>query len=355
MVLGLKVGGNGRQSAAPMKKPGVDQLPTGASLRGSVINVKGQGVSFVGWDFSGFVVDIQAGGVVDLINGCFTDLSSGYWGINVRNGGRCKEVSWCTFDGGARLNAGVAINGQNGVGVEWIHHNRFLNISNDAIKPTGSAYGEQVIENNYIGPPKQWPNAKANWSNSIVYAVGDVAMKVSDGSKYISKVNGNLNNPLSATAFWRRVSPHSDAMQWIGNTPGGVRIRWNYIDWRSTDYNSGVTSAIFPAPPGGSALTAQVYIYENIIDVTSTSSFTEYPRPFIVVGGGGGVAPEIYNNWIQERPGYIIMSPGSVAPLKWGDNWQLADDALIQITDSRLPNSGLVAMNTPALGIDLAG
>jgi len=346
----------GRQSVAALKVPGVDTLPTGASLSGAVINVTGTGVTFTDWALDGFNIDVQSGGVVELITECTSDISiAGFWVINVRTGGRCKEVSYITFDGGDVLNAGVCIQGQAGHGVEHIHHNRFLNCSNDAIKPTGSAYGEQLIEHNFFGPPKAWPNAKAAWLSGTTYAKDEVAMNAAGTQAYVSKAGGNIGNAVTNTTYWSAASPHADAMQWIGDTIGGVRVRWNTILWRASDYNGGVTAAIYPDPPGTSSMTDINYVYENIIDTTSTSSTAAFPRPFIVGANDTPWAvPRFYNNWLEERSGYIIMGGTTVKTTNWGVNWQLSNDAVIAFDDSRLPSTDLVdwTSSTPALGAD---
>jgi len=356
----------GRQSTNSLKVPGVDTLPTGVSKSGNALNVTGTGVVFTDWDLSGFHIDCQSGGVVDLVEECISDIdSANFWVINVRSGGRVKEVKYCTFDGGDILNAGVVIQGQEGHGVEWIHRNRFLNCSNDGIKPTGSAFGEQLIEHNYIGPPKAYPNIRALWAGGTTYEVDEVACSTPGGSTYynfISKTSSNTGNALPAhTAFfdgentdWREVNPHADALQWIGDTIGGMRVRFNHIYWPANDYASGVTTAIYPDPPGASSMTDENYIYANILRTPQEGTLVEFPRPFIMSGNDNPWANIfIYHNWIEEKSGYNIMTGGG-KDFEWGINREYGDGSLIAYDDSRLPSTGNLdwSASTPALCAD---
>ncbi|PHS02778.1 MAG: hypothetical protein COA78_20255 [Blastopirellula sp.] len=366
-ISALKTDGTtrGRQSVITLKIPGTDTLPTGVAQSGTNINVTGTGVTLEDWNFSGFQVSVKSGADITTITECIFDMDiTNSYSIYVESGGRCRVVSWCTFDGGSIANAGAAIGGYNNTsgashGVELIQRNEFLNVSNDAIKGSGTNYGEQIIELNYFGPPKAWPNAKAAWVSGTTYSIDEVALRTSDGNTFVSKINNNTNNVLppaeSSDTNWLWFEPHADTIQWERDTPNGMRIRWNYFDWIFSDFNGGLTTCVYIDPIGVLTLTGVTNVYENIIDTSSTSSFPEFPRPFIISSNDSPwTTPNVYHNKIQERTGYKVMTGDPVNTINWGLNIQLSDDAAIAYNDTRMPATGPVNWDssTPALGVD---
>ena len=131
----------------PLKVPGTDSMPSGASYNSGNgnITVTGTGVTFEDWDFSNCTITINSGADVTAITQCVFDLQRGFYNIQCNSGSRVREVSWNTVDGGD----GQAVLWLRGdVCPDLIEHNRCLNGWDDYFKPGENSHVTPVIQLN---------------------------------------------------------------------------------------------------------------------------------------------------------------------------------------------------------------
>lgn len=339
---------NGRQSTATLKVPGTDSMPSGASYNSGNgnITVTGSGVTFEDWNFANCTLTINSGADVTKITECLFDGQRGFYNIQCNSGSRVREVSWNTFDGGDN-EATLWLRGDEMP--DLIEHNRCINGWDDYIKPGNNTDVEPIIQLNYFGPAKHWPNQKANWSSGTTYNTGDVAL--SGGTAYKSKTDSNTNNSIPNATHWQSVDPHFDTIQWYNSVNNNMTIRWNLFDCASTDYNAGVTSCIF-LDSGGSLGNGDIHMYENIIDMEDqTTAGGEVPQSIRVAGGGTGEA-YLYHNYM--RTGFKHLN--NYGDTNLGTNWEYdgttTKGAVIASGDGDVTNTGTITDYTGSQGAE---
>jgi hypothetical protein len=256
----------GRNSANALKVPGVDALP-GTSTWNSgtrTVTLLGLITSVADWDFRDTTVYVGAGAVIGSITQClFGEEASGRGFSFYLNGditARVGKIANCTMKGaggsyataGAFINCAVSSN-TGGVGVtnfriDVIDNNNFDAPYSDVLKLSGSLHRNgQIVQNNYFGRPQNLPNTPTAYDTITTYALNFAVYDTTDGYKYLSKVAGNVNNPLPAktggtpklnsNTWWQGVDPHSDAITTTASI-GRISILNNLADWGTKKFGS---------------------------------------------------------------------------------------------------------------------
>ncbi len=218
---------NGRSSSNTLKVPGVDALPSGISISGSLINVTSYTGDLTDWDFRNYTLTIKSS--MGTISQCLfgeTSVTGIFSYLDVYTTGSVALVEYCDFTGPFTYGgAGTAINTRvSGTGVSVvvgeitdINRCRFTGLGSDAIKAGGgqTAAGER-IRWCYFGAPVNLPFLPAAWSSATTYNTGDWVYHTNTNYVFRSLTDNNLNNtpPTSKTdnAFWENIDPHSDAI-----------------------------------------------------------------------------------------------------------------------------------------------
>jgi hypothetical protein len=137
----------GSQHTSAYSVPGVDSLPSGASLSTNVITIT-SAQTFSGWNCRGRAINIQSDDVT--IRNCLFDSSAGVFtpmdigqGAGVYTG---VVIEYCDFDGGAVRNSVIAIRVR-ATHTVTVRYNRFVRMQADLIE----VFGEDcLIHDNYF-------------------------------------------------------------------------------------------------------------------------------------------------------------------------------------------------------------
>ncbi len=347
---------NGRQSSATLKVIGVDTLPTGMAIVGTVVNNNSYAGALEDWDFRGYNLAVKT--AMGAIRNCIfgeTSVTGIIYYLDFYTTGSATVVEYNTFTGPFTFGgAGTAINQRlTGTGqsvtagsAKSIRYNRFTGMGSDCIKSAGDldAAG-QIIEWNYFGPPVNLPDFPVAYNALTVYAIGDLVIT---GAGYVfrSLQNGNVGNtpPASKTdnAFWDNLDPHADAITTVLSI-NKTTIRRNLFDW--TDDPIGPDG---PYPGIGrnnafrlSRNTGVDYRYDDVLveeNVSYHGAFESYP-----IQVSEGVATNFdgpisfIGNWIGANDNGLYFHPTTDGWVDvWTNNRDAITDALIDAPTLRM-------------------
>jgi hypothetical protein len=249
----------GRTSVNALKVPGVDALPGTSTWNAGTrtVTLLGQIATVADWDFRDTTIYVGANAVIGSISQClFGEEASGRGFSFYINGdvtAWIKLITRCSFKGagGAYPSAGAAINcalssntggtGVTALRIDLIERSLFDALYTDGIKAAGSLHRNgQRIENCYFSPPQNLPNTPTPYDTVTTYALNFAIYDATDGYKYLSKVAGNINNPLPAktggtpklnsNTWWQGVDPHGDAITHTASI-NRTTVRNCLFDW----------------------------------------------------------------------------------------------------------------------------
>lgn len=373
---------NGVTPGTTLRVVGTDPLPAGMTRNATALTVT-VGTGFSGeisaWDFTGHVLIVRSAAVTRIINCKFGEflgvLSNKSAYLDIYASAAVPAIERCTFEGpytngGAPIAIKIRSTGE-GLAFspgrnDLITRCRFIGLTSDAFKPVGSsALGGQVISHCYVGSPANLPNAPTVWNASTTYALGFAVIEASTDRIFISKIAGNLNNPLpggtSKTAEntqWQGVDAHADALTVVAAIGNGVTVE-NCLFDQAIDppgafgpYAADGTNNVFrlSRDSGSSNPVGRITIRKNMHHRASGGEYVSYPIQVANNGLGNWTGPvEFTDNWLSANVSAQYFHPttnGLVAV--WQNNRDLHTDALISSPTLAAPlvfNVGILAQS----------
>lgn len=313
-VLGLAETAGSRWGSA-YKTPGVDNLPAGVSYNygTSTVTVTGAFSGYLeGWDFTGNQVTWQSGQVKlrDSILGERDSLSGVLTYLDIYPGATVYEVAYndiigpnsyggaspaILYRGSSGNYPGVGADGNDPEG--WVHHNKFTDLTEDAIKPTGG-----MVEYNAI-----------LYDKNLDFAGQDV-------------------------------DPHSDAINpHVITDPLTIRRNYIVMSQRADGLYKGANNAFRVVPNGSSVVPyQQALIYENVvIGAADAPSFLFSAE---TKGMPDHIGPVFANNWVRAND-QSVLDPTYGSDMIWTGNVDLDTGALISESEGRATRDVITPTN----------
>lgn len=293
-VWNLRLSGTTGPTVPPTKTIGVDTLPAGATIVGTVVTLGGAGGTFSGWDVTGHQINVTAPGWT-LENNKFRATSGATYSIS--NTAADTIVRRNDFDGtyGAG-NIGLFTSGARA----RISYNHAWGYSSDWIKGEGGNFGadQPIVEFNFI-QVGGWSSPTAH-SDSISFSAGEFIVQdnLLDLTGYQDPITGPFGNSIDYF-----VPPRP-----INTSPHG--------------YTYGATNAIRMSPSTGPVGTPT--IQRNIIIGHMRTGY----YPLSTNTGLGVVGLTVDDNIIEEGVSGYVMNPDSVGAITFTNNTRFSDGAL---------------------------
>ena len=165
----------------------------------------------------------------------------------------------------------------------------------------GTEWSNGVNSDDFIKNPL--PSSITTWSSATTYNTGDYAKDSISDLVYISLVNGNLNNPLTDTAFWQLTGTQFLPFQEALNSVGYV-LSSNISEMQS----DGVLSFSLTTPYLKDAIVKNPGTEDLYISLYGTTSSPNLGNPLTMTGSWKfyltGTATTV-------KQGGVVMAPGS--------------------------------------------
>ena len=215
-------GGTGRTSANTLKVPGVDALPTGASISGKRIYVDGADVTFTDWNFAEYSLQIRAARTT--VRQCLfrDDADTPTFPLSFESASANCVVEDCTFVGTGDTKLAdtfaPAFIGFGGTGhrVSRVH---LKGIVYDGTKGGGTNH---ILEDVFVDHPHNIPlDVIRGYDAGTFYPTGTHLLQ--SGNQYLKLTDAVAGTPVSDTSAWKKFDPHTDLFTIQGGTDFTLR------------------------------------------------------------------------------------------------------------------------------------
>lgn len=305
----LKQGGKtGRRSTAPLKLPGIDALPSGATLAGRIVELTGTG-TLKDWNFIDYEVQPK-GGSDWLMQDCRSEETGAnliFALVRVKPGGRIR-IKYHSFEGSGKPSSFSApiVEEQNGPGTIYgkstTTFSSFKKFPSDAGKLVAGTIRWSYMEwtQNLGGIPTLYNAGTTYALNDLVYVNSGAGPVV-----HRSKIAGNVGNTPPAKGAndtnWQSVDPHVDPITFL-NAHETACVEYCYIDLSQLVIANGGVGANqyvrWQNDDGVGSFTGGTRVRYNVLDRAATTE--QVSVPFHVTASFlGNVLIE--GNWIRPR------------------------------------------------------
>jgi len=257
----------GRTSTAPLKIPGVDPMPAGASYGSGVITVSGNDVVFENW----YINRITGAGLRCIIRQCeIEDVGTGGadYPISHSGTGWVFEGNNCFGQGDPRSSSALMVSGAANIAFRY---NYLHDYGLDGLKMAGN---DTLVEFNRFGPANNTAGVTV-YSAGTYYAPGSAVTNA--GTLWLKLSAAAAGTTPAEGANWTALDPHVDQITAYG---GSGIIRFNYFEEQTAIF--GATQRIRVIRNTGTSFDITPWqVYGNVMD----DWFGAYPLSSDVVRG----------------------------------------------------------------------